>query len=138
MIAIQLCLLATFAGLVAGTFMSEFRQFQVQFNKEYSSQHERQSRYAVFAANLAKINSHNSKPNISWTMGINQFTDMTRKPKKCPFYKSSVSRGLLSGEEFKAKVLMKGSARPSASGLGQGSTVPVHRRKMFKVTLCQT
>ena len=48
------------------------------------------------------------------------------------------SKGLLTGEEFKAKVLMKGSARPLAPGLGQASTVPLHKRKMFKVTLCQT
>ena len=92
MIAIQLCLLATFAGLVAGTFMAEFRQFEIQFNKEYSSQQERQSRYEVFAKNLANIHSHNSKPNISWTMGINQFTDMTRKTKNVYFTQAVFKR----------------------------------------------
>ena len=59
------------------TNASEFSLFQTQFNKVYSSEQERQNRYLIFTQNLAKIQSHNSKPNVSWTMGIKQFTDMT-------------------------------------------------------------
>ena len=85
----QLYLLAIFTCWAAKadmfkSSMSEFREFEIKYNKMYSSPQEREARYAVFVNNLAKIQSHNSKPNVSWTMGINQFTDMTSKGKDDP------------------------------------------------------
>ena len=85
----QLYLLAISAGWAAKadmfkSSMSEFREFEIKYNKMYSSPQERKARYVVFVNNLAKIRSHNSKPNVSWTMGINQFTDMPGKRKDNP------------------------------------------------------
>jgi len=91
--------------------MSEFREFEIKYNKMYSSPQERKARYEVFVKNLAEIRSHNSKPNVSWTMGINQFTDMP-------------------SEEFKEKILMSRFPMPHA-GSG-GRTVSLRKRKMLK------
>ena len=80
-LATKLCLLLSLAAWAAANSsdMAAFASFQTQYNKVYSSPQERQERFAVFARNMAKIRSHNSKPNVSWTMGVNQFADMTGK-----------------------------------------------------------
>jgi len=53
-----------------------FQDFQVKYNKNYTSLEEHQKRYAIFLENLEKIEEHNKK-GLSWTMGVNQFADMT-------------------------------------------------------------
>ena len=41
--------------------------------------------------NLAEINTHNSKPNISYFMGLNQFTHLTKQEFQNMFVKERVS-----------------------------------------------
>ena len=80
-LTIKLCVLLSLAAWAAAHLaeMTAFRHFENQFNKVYSSTKERQERFAIFAKNMAKIQSHNSKPNVSWKMGVNQYSDMTGK-----------------------------------------------------------
>lgn len=60
----------------AEDYWTQWLQFQKDFGKEYKSFLEHNDRFAVFKANFDKINAHNAK-GLSWTMGVNQFADLT-------------------------------------------------------------
>ncbi len=53
-----------------------FQEFQVKFNKQYTLA-EIEDRFAVFRENYKTIEAHNSAANTTFTMGVNQFTDLT-------------------------------------------------------------
>lgn len=56
-----------------------FKSWQKKFGKQYSSE-EYGSKKAVFMDNLKTINNHNQlhkAGNTTWTMGLNQFSDLT-------------------------------------------------------------
>jgi len=67
----------------------EFRNFQERFGKKYESMEEYELRFNVFSENLRTIINHNLDKNQNFTMGVNQFTDLT----SCEFKKQFV-RGL--------------------------------------------
>lgn len=56
---------------------TEFTNFQERFNKRYSSIQELENRFSIFKNNLITILSHNSDLSQNFTMGVNQFTDLT-------------------------------------------------------------
>jgi len=56
-------------------YKNSFHSFLRQYEKNYTTT-ELISRYETFKTNLDTINDHNAK-NLSWTMGVNQFTDWT-------------------------------------------------------------
>lgn len=61
-------------------FSDEWRQFtdfQNRFNKRYDTFEELQSRFSVFVSNLKDIVEHNMITNRTFSMGVNQFTDLT-------------------------------------------------------------
>jgi len=55
----------------------EFTSFQEKFEKRYNSMQEMETRFAIFRQNIINIISHNSDSNQNFTMGVNQFTDLT-------------------------------------------------------------
>lgn len=55
----------------------EFDTFQQRFSKRYSSFQEMKERFTIFKENLRTIVAHNSNPAHNFTMGVNQFSDMT-------------------------------------------------------------
>lgn len=55
---------------------TEFLKFISLHNKEYETTNEFNFRREIFAKNLETINEHNSKKR-SYTLGVNQFTDMS-------------------------------------------------------------
>lgn len=57
----------------------EFTAFQQRFNKNYADLEELETRFAIFRSNLIDILSHNSVSNQSFTLGINQFSDLTNQ-----------------------------------------------------------
>lgn len=59
----------------------EFGNFIVSYNKNYASEEEYNFRLSVFAEQLRIINEHNAK-GLSWTLGVNQFSDWTREEYK--------------------------------------------------------
>jgi KDEL-tailed cysteine endopeptidase len=59
------------------THWKEFSIFQEKFEKRYNSLEELESRFSIFRKNLIEILSHNSIPGQNFTMGVNQFTDLT-------------------------------------------------------------
>jgi len=56
-----------------------FESYQINFGKEYSSPKEYVQRKAIFESNVNDILKHNKMKGISYTKGINKFTDMTQK-----------------------------------------------------------
>jgi len=63
-------------GVLVPAFASPlFEGYKVRFGKSYTADEE-PMRAAIFAANVDKINAHNMRGE-SWTMGINEFTDLT-------------------------------------------------------------
>lgn len=55
----------------------EFTIFQERFNKRYSNIQELETRFSIFRNNFIGILTHNAKLNQNFTMGVNQFTDLT-------------------------------------------------------------
>ena len=55
----------------------EFGNFLEKFEKKYENFEEFQTRFQIFRANLKDIIAHNSVAGQNFTMGINQFTDLT-------------------------------------------------------------
>jgi C1A family cysteine protease len=55
----------------------EFNLFQERFRKRYSSFEEVEQRFAIFRDNFVAILKHNSDITQNFTLGVNQFTDLT-------------------------------------------------------------
>lgn len=55
----------------------EFNLFQERFSKHYSSFEEVEQRFAIFRDNFVAILKHNSDITQNFTLGVNQFTDLT-------------------------------------------------------------
>uniref|UniRef100_A0A6C0IU36 Peptidase C1A papain C-terminal domain-containing protein n=1 Tax=viral metagenome TaxID=1070528 RepID=A0A6C0IU36_9ZZZZ len=66
---------------------SEFSNFQERFNKRYSTLQELETRFAIFKKNLITILEHNSDFTQNFTMGVNQFTDLTNEEFKSTMIK---------------------------------------------------
>ena len=93
----RLLFLATtfFAMCNAQTFLNEnefwshFTNFQEKFAKKYENVQELESRFAIFRENFQNIVSHNADRSQNFTMGVNQFTDLTPEE-----FKAQMIRGL--------------------------------------------
>eukprot|EP00475_Leptophrys_vorax_P022487 TRINITY_DN30631_c0_g3_i1.p1 TRINITY_DN30631_c0_g3~~TRINITY_DN30631_c0_g3_i1.p1 ORF type:complete len:374 (+),score=106.35 TRINITY_DN30631_c0_g3_i1:1115-2236(+) len=58
--------------------VSTFEEYVRQFGKSYTvGSYEYNMREAIFYSNLQTINHHNVNSGASWTLGVNQFTDLT-------------------------------------------------------------
>lgn len=57
-------------------YKREFETFRHLYGKQYESRDEYYRRYAVFVRNYDTIGDHNER-NLSWTLGINEFADLT-------------------------------------------------------------
>jgi cathepsin L len=57
-------------------YMFQFSRFELRFNKSYETIDEHAARYAIFKSNYKTIVDHNLKGE-SWTMGVNEFADLT-------------------------------------------------------------
>jgi C1A family cysteine protease len=55
----------------------EFSNFRERFNKRYSSKEELENRFSVFRNNLINILTHNADLSQNFTLGVNQFTDLS-------------------------------------------------------------
>ena len=57
--------------------LKEFNSFRERFNKNYLSKDELNSRFTVFRNNFIDILVHNADVSQNFTLGVNQFTDLT-------------------------------------------------------------
>ena len=78
-------------GGVTTTFLDEgdewkqFTNFQDRFSKSYETIVELENRFSVFRNNLRNIILHNLDRTQNFTMGVNQFTDLTPEEFKAQF-----------------------------------------------------
>jgi len=68
---------------------TEFSNFQERFNKRYATLQELETRFAIFKKNLITIIQHNADLTQNFTMGVNQFTDLTPEEFKINIVKFS-------------------------------------------------
>jgi C1A family cysteine protease len=66
------------SALSEAEYKAQFGEWQSKFNKTYTSQSEREVRFQIFCDNVDKINRHNADETQTFTMGMNQFGDMTQ------------------------------------------------------------
>jgi C1A family cysteine protease len=78
----------------------EFTIFQQRFSKKYTSLKELEDRFTIFKNNFIDIINHNSNVNQNYTLGVNQFTDLTQDEFKS-FYLSGFNNNKL--ESFGCK-----------------------------------
>merc|ERR1712142_344957 len=79
----KVLLLSLFLGLALAFPEDEyarvqFAKFKMEHQKVYKTRAEHESRFQVFAENLKKIAAHNNAGH-SYTLGINQFSDLTQE-----------------------------------------------------------
>ena len=55
-----------------------FEQYKSDYSKKYMKEGEEQYRKNIFLRNLIKIEEHNANPKNTYTLGVNQFTDLTQ------------------------------------------------------------
>jgi len=82
--SLSLAILLTFVCLCAATrtelqYKTEFAKFMVNFDKDYKTLEEREYRYQIFKEKLDLIESHNGNAKKQFSMGINQFSDLTNE-----------------------------------------------------------
>lgn len=73
---------------------SQYSDFIEKFGKKYESVEEMEVRFRVFRDNLRDIAIHNMNENRTFTMGVNQFTDMTASEFKTKFASGFMSTSL--------------------------------------------
>jgi C1A family cysteine protease len=69
--------LTMFSGDDESFHWKEFTNFQERFSKRYSTIQELETRFAIFRKNFIGILAHNADFTQNFTMGVNQFTDLT-------------------------------------------------------------
>jgi C1A family cysteine protease len=100
----------------------KFANWQVQYGKTYNSKAEYQSALNAFAANEERIASHNSQ-GLSWELGHNQFSDLTKAQMKQRFLRAKPPPAHLEV----ATELLNATATPPASldWVAKGAVTPV-------------
>ena len=77
--------LITVNGDVESFHWKEFTNFQERFEKHYSNIQELETRFEIFRQNFVGILSHNADLSQNFTMGVNQFTDLTPEEFKAQY-----------------------------------------------------
>jgi len=80
-----LCFITSiYVGVLSKSVLTEvddewthFANFQEKYNKQYNQFDEMETRFGIFRSNLRDIINHNLDRTQNYTMGINQFTDLT-------------------------------------------------------------
>jgi len=78
----------------------QFTNFQEKFIRKYDTLEELESRFQIFRSNLRNIILHNLDINQNFTMGVNQFTDLTPEEFKTQFVGKHVVVGATSCSVF--------------------------------------
>jgi cathepsin L len=69
-------LIAAVLAVPAIATPADFAAWKAKFGKLYSSEEEESLRAAIFNQNVIRVEEHNAK-NLSWTMDLNEFADLT-------------------------------------------------------------
>lgn len=107
---------------------SQFETFKTQHNKVYASLEEEQYRKSIFLMNVAQIEAHNSQAAKTYTMGINQFTDLTQEEFVSIYLGSSVN-SKFTNEETK-RTMMPVDSDGDIDWVSKGNVSPVKDQGM--------
>lgn len=72
----------------------QFSNFQERFAKKYGSIEEMENRFQIFRTNLRNIVIHNLDRSQNFTMGVNQFTDLTPEEFKAQYINGGAKSNL--------------------------------------------
>jgi len=75
--------------------LNQFAHFQKRFTKTYATVEEFQNRFQIFRYNLNNIFMHNMNSSHTFSLGVNQFTDLTTEE-----FKSQYASGLNRSNNF--------------------------------------
>jgi len=73
------------AEVEEGDEWTKFLNFQDKFSKKYESLQELENRFQIFRTNIRNIILHNLDHTQNFTMGVNQFTDLTAEEFKAQY-----------------------------------------------------
>lgn len=68
------------AGINKNVLVEEWKSFKMMHSKSYANRAEESKRYGIYMENSLLIAKHNQKyamNEVSYTMGLNEFSDMT-------------------------------------------------------------
>lgn len=74
----------------------EFKLFKDRFSKIYVSDNELNSRFEIFRYNMKAIVEHNAVKGQNFTLGVNQFTDLTAEEFRSLYINSGFKRAAAS------------------------------------------
>ena len=100
----------------------QFSNFQDKFAKKYGSIDELENRFQIFRTNLRNIIIHNLDRSQNFTMGVNQFTDLTPDEFKSQYVNSGI------------KTTVGGMSCGSYSSSASGAPVSIDWRNKGAVT----
>jgi C1A family cysteine protease len=73
----SLALVAAIPIIPESVFQNEFASFVQLYNKKYETTQEFFERYNIFKAKFVEVETHNRANNATYTLGINEFSDLT-------------------------------------------------------------
>jgi xylem cysteine proteinase len=117
------------AALIAPAVATEmsFGEWAKKHGRTYASKEELVLRRSIFAANVAKINTHNGEGH-GWTMSANKFTDLTSEE-----FKALYASGLRAHEQRSKNVnlsLLHAAANPtSVDWEAKGAVTPIKNQQ---------
>lgn len=97
-----------------------FEQYKREFGKRYVREGEEQYRRNIFLRNLISINEHNANPKNTYTMGVNQFTDLTQAEFEAIYLTLQVPKRSIKTVEVEAKATPNGDIDWSSQGKVSG------------------
>merc|ERR1712121_25021 len=124
LLAIGLLILAAHGAPLELELDNEWENFKQNFERQFASKYEHDTRKAVFADNLRLINKHNAEHAIglhSYTLGINDFADLTNE-EFVKMYNGFVAPSNIEQVEFNGVV---GSLPESVDWRSKGYVTPV-------------
>jgi C1A family cysteine protease len=93
----------------------EFSLFRNRFNKVYASDEDFFARFDVFKSNVRSIIQHNMVPNQNFTLGINQFSDLTAEEFKALYINSGYKQSSLEVGSYGCKTYTSTASSAPAS-----------------------
>jgi KDEL-tailed cysteine endopeptidase len=104
-----------------GTYDSkDFTLFRDRFNKVYSGDEEADKRFEIFRTNALSIFEHNIVPGQNFTLGVNQFSDLTPEEFKALYIDSGFRNDLKKGAtvgSYGCKTYSASSSSSSSSSM---------------------
>ena len=104
---------------------TQFNDFKEKFMKKYETFEEMRDRFAIFRDNLRTIIRHNSDRNQTFTMGVNQFTDLTPAEFKAMYVNGLQGSALVGGTSCGSFSSSASSAPVSIDWVTKGAVTSV-------------